>query len=753
MSTPKIVNLSPAAATAATTDTVDRGRRSFLKTSAGAAAGLTLGVWLPARGQMAGAGRVAGPGMAGGEPAAAGDFAPNAFVRIGTDDSVTVVCKHLEMGQGTFTGLPTLVAEELDARWEQVQPVGAPVDNARYNNLFWGQVQGTGGSTAIANAYEQMRRAGAAARGMLVGAAAEQWQVPAAEITVVDGVVSHPKSGRSAGFGELAEAAAAQPVPEAPTLKDPSAFKLIGKAFLPRKDSKAKCTGVAQFTQDVRLPGMLTACVAHPPLFGAKVRGFDDSAARAVPGVEQVVQIPSGVAVLAYDFWSAQQGRDALTVDWDESGAFTQGSAEILADYRKLAERPGKPVTSIGDAEQALAGAETVIEAEYSVPFLAHAAMETMDCVITPDAGGGVRVINGEQFQTIDQQAVAGVLGLEPSQVRIEMLYAGGSFGRRANPQSDYLVEAAHIFKAAGGKTPVKLIWTREDDTRAGFYRPLYLHRLKAGLDASGKPVAWQHRIVGQSIITGTAFEPALVVDGVDQTSVEGAKEIPYAIPNQAVDLHSPQLPVTVQWWRAVGSTHTAFAVECMLDELAAAAGKDPVDFRVTLMGEHPRERDVLKLAAQRGGWYDPPLPDGRGRGIAVHKSFGSYVAMVAEVTLDGDDGFSVDRVVIAVDCGTVVNPDVVVAQMEGGMGFGLSAALMSEITLVDGAVQQSNFDDYLVLRMDRMPAVEVHLVPSTEAPTGVGEPATPVIAPAVANALAAATGRRFHRLPLKRAA
>ncbi len=737
MSNPKIVNLS---------------RRAFLATGAGAAAGLTLGVWLLTRGQMSGPAKLAGPGMAGGAHAAAGDFAPNAFVRIGTDDSVTVVCKHLEMGQGTFTGLPTLVAEELDARWTQIRPEGAPADAQRYNNLFWGSVQGTGGSTAIANAFEQMRKAGAAARSMLVAAAAGQWQVPAAEITVVDGVVSHPKSGQRATFGELAAAAAEQPVPEAPVLKDPSEFKLIGKAFLPRKDSRAKCTGVAQFTQDVRLPNMRTACVAHPPRFGATVRSFDDSAARAVPGVRQVLQIPTGVAVLADDFWSAQQGRDALVVDWDESNAFKLGSKEILADYRKRADGPGKTVTSTGDADAALANATAVIEAEYSVPFLAHAAMETMDCVITPDADG-VRVINGEQFQTIDQQAVARVLGLKPAQVRIEMLYAGGSFGRRANPQSDYLVEAAHIFKAAGGETPVKLIWTREDDTRAGFYRPLYLHRLKAGLDANGRPVAWQHRIVGQSIATGTAFEPGLVVDGIDQTSVEGAKEIPYAIPNRHVDLHSPQLAVPVQWWRAVGSTHTAFAVECMMDELAAAAAADPVDFRLALMGEHPRERDVLKLAAQQGGWYEPPLPAGRGRGVAVHKSFGSYVGMLAEVTLDGDNGFSVDRVVIGVDCGTVVNPDVVMAQMEGGMGFGLSAALMSEITLVDGAVQQSNFHDYLVLRMDKMPAVEVHLVPSTAPPTGAGEPATPVIAPAVANALAAATGQRFYALPLKRAA
>ncbi len=728
-------------------------RRGFLKTSLGAGAGLTLGVWLPSRADTpSNRPRLAGPGMAGGADAGSGDFSPNAFVRIGTDDSVTVICKHLEMGQGTYTGLPTLVAEELDASWEQVRAEGAPANAGRYNNLFWGPVQGTGGSTAIANSFEQMRKAGAAARHMLVAAAAEQWQVPATEITVRDGIVGHAGSGRQSGFGALAEAAASQPVPEQPKLKDPSEFRLIGNARLPRKDSAAKCNGSAIFTQDVRLPNMLTAVVAHPPLFGASVRGFDDSAALAIPGVEQVVQIPSGVAVLGIDFWSAKQGCDALVIDWDDSGAFKQSSDAILADYRKLAEQPGKPARRDGDVDKALAEASTVIEAEYSVPYLAHAAMESMDCVMEPTADGGVRVINGEQFQTIDQQAIAGVLGIAPEQVQIEMLYAGGSFGRRANPGSDYLIETAHILRASGGKQPVKLAWTREDDTRAGWYRPLYLHRLKAGLDADGKPIAWQQRIVGQSIIAGTAFEQALIVDEIDQTSVEGAANLPYAIPHLSCELHSPKLPVPVQWWRSVGSTHTAFAAECMIDELAEKAGQDPVAFRMALLQGHPRHQGVLKLATDKAGW-GAPMPAGRGRGVAVHESFKSYVAQVAEVTLDGKGGFSVDRVVIAVDCGIAINPDVIVAQMEGGMGFGLSAALLSEITLNDGAVQQSNFQDYLVLRMDRMPRVEVHIVASAEPPTGVGEPATPVIAPAVANALFMASGQRLRTLPLKLAA
>ena len=725
-------------------------RRAFIKTSVGAATGLTLGVWLPARADtQASRPRLSGPGMAGGVDADTGSFEPNAFVRIGPDDSVTVICKHLEMGQGTYTGLPTLVAEELDASWAQVHAEGAPADAGRYGNLFWGPVQGTGGSTAIANSFDQLRKAGAAARQMLVAAAAEQWQVPAAEITVRDGILSHAASNRESGFGALAEAAAKQPVPAEPQLKDPSEFRLIGKAKLPRKDSAQKCNGSAIFTQDVRLPNMLTAVVAHPPLFGATVRGFDDTAAKAIPGVEQVLQIPSGIAVLGLDFWSAKKGRDALDIDWDDSAAFKQGSESILADYRRLAEQPGKPARVDGDADKALADAKTVIEAEYSVPYLAHAAMETMDCVMEPTANGGVRVINGEQFQTIDQQAIAGVLGIAPEQVRIEMLYAGGSFGRRANPGSDYLIETAHILKASGAKQPVKLAWTREEDMRAGWYRPLYLHRIKAGLDADGNPIAWQQRIIGQSIIAGTAFEQALIVDEIDQTSVEGATNLPYAIPHLTCELHSPKLPVPVQWWRAVGSTHTAFAAECMIDELAEKAGQDPVAFRMALMESHPRHQAVLKLAAEKAGW-GAPLPAGRGRGVAVHESFKSYVAQVAEVTIDGKGGFSVDRVVITVDCGIAVNPDVIVAQMEGGMGFGLSAALLSEITLADGAVQQSNFHDYQVLRMDRMPRVEVYIVPSTEAPTGVGEPATPVIAPAVANALFMASGQRLRTLPLK---
>ncbi|MDH3527211.1 MAG: xanthine dehydrogenase family protein molybdopterin-binding subunit [Gammaproteobacteria bacterium] len=731
-------------------ETVMISRRLFLVKSMVAGAGLTLGMALPGCSREEAAQESlpeAGPGKAGGAVVAESHFAPNAFVRIGADDRVTVIIKHLEMGQGTYTGLATLVAEELDAAWSQIEVEGAPADANTYNNLFWGKLQGTGGSTAIANSYEQMRNAGAAARHMLVAAAARQWQVPAADIDVQDGVLRHAASGRQATFGTLAELAAQEAVPETVFLKDPEEFRLIGTR-VPRKDSRAKVNGSALFTQDVQLPGMLTALVVHPPRFGARLKDFDASKAKQVPGVVEVVGIPAGVAVLANDFWSAKKGRDALQVEWDETDAFMLGSAELVAQYRALADTPGSSVRNDGDAGSALQSARQTLQTTLAFPYLAHAALEPMNCVMqrTPD---GVEVWNGEQYQTPDQQAVAGVFGIAPEQVKINMLYAGGSFGRRANPHSDYLVETATIVKAIGGRAPVKLVRTREDDMRAGYYRPLYVHKIEAGLDAAGNPVAWHHRIVGQSIAADTAFEGALIKDGVDVTSVEGVSNLPYAIPNINVELHSPVHPVPVQWWRSVGSTHTAFAVETFIDRLAAAAGRDPVVFRRALLKAHPRHLGVMELAADKAGWGSPLAP-ARGRGIAVHESFNSYVAQVAEVTVHADKTFSVDRVVIAVDCGIAVNPDVVRAQMEGGMAFGLAAALNSELTLEQGRVVQSNFHDYRVLRIDEMPEVEVHIVTSTQPPTGVGEPATPVIAPAVANALSAATGQWFDRLPLQ---
>jgi isoquinoline 1-oxidoreductase beta subunit len=512
-------------------------RRDFLKVTGG----LTLAIVLPnARAQS-------GPGKTTGTVIAGAIFEPNAFVRIGPDSTVTVIAKHLEMGQGTYTGLATLVAEELDADWSQIRVAGAPADAKRYNNLFWGPAQGTGGSTAIANSFEQLRKAGASARAMLVAAAAQRWNVPEAQIRVARGVVSH-SSGRRAKFGELAGDAAQLPVPAEVKLKDPKAFVHIGKNAA-RTDAREKSTGTALFTQDVKLPGMLTAVVAHPPRFGGKLKSFDASKTKAVKGVVDVVAfstpVTNGVAVLAADFWSAKKGRDALTVEWDESSAFKQSSADIMADYRKLAEQPGTVARNQGDAAGALAGAARTLEAAYEFPYLAHAAMEPMNCVVRLDADG-CEVWNGEQLQTGDQFALAGLLGIKPEQVKLNMLYAGGSFGRRACALSDYVLEAAAIAKAYGAKAPVKLVWTREDDTKGGFYRPMYYHALKAGLDGGGKLVAWQLRIVGQSILTGTAFEKMLVKNGVDETSVEGASTLPYDIPNLRVEVHSPKIGAVV---------------------------------------------------------------------------------------------------------------------------------------------------------------------------------------------------------------
>jgi len=721
-------------------------RRRFLQ----GGTALTLGFMLPAGAALA-AGKLpaAGPGKAGAGLAAAVTFEPNAFLRIGADNSVTVFSKHLEMGQGTYTGLATILAEELDADWAQVRVEGAPADAKRYNNLFWGPTQGTGGSTAMANSWEQLRKAGAAGRAMLVAAAARRWQVPAGEIAVAGGVVSHAGSGRRATFGELAADAANETVPAEPRLKDPKDFKLVGKRAN-RKDSAAKTDGSAQFTQDVHLPGMLVAVVAHPPRFGGQVRSFDASRARKVKGVVDVVQIPQGVAVLARDTWSAKKGRDALSVVWDDSAAFKLGSDEILARYKALARTPGKVARQEGNADAAFAGAARVIEASYDFPYLAHAAMEPMNCVIRLDADGA-EVWNGEQFQTIDQIKVAAVLGLKPEQVRLNMLYAGGSFGRRACKDADYLIEAAHIAKAIGGRAPVKLVWLREDDMRAGYYRPLFHHALQAAIDADGKLTGWRHRLVGQSILIGSPFEAFLVKDGIDGVSVEGAANLPYAIPNLTVDLHTPtDIGVPVLWWRSVGSSHTAFSTEAFLDEVAAATGQDPVALRLQLLDKHPRHAGVLRLAADKAGWHTPlPAKPGerRGRGVAVHESFNSYVAHVVEVTVAKDGSVKVDRIVSAVDCGTPINPDNIRAQIEGGIGFGLGAMSLA-ITLKDGVVEQGNFDGFAPLRIADMPAVEVHIVPSQAAPTGVGEPGVPPVLPAVANAIAAATGKHLRNLP-----
>jgi isoquinoline 1-oxidoreductase beta subunit len=468
-----------------------------------------------------------------------------------------------------------------------------------------------------------------------------------------------------------------------------------------------------------------------------------------VKGVTDVVQVPAGVAVLARGFWAARQGREALKIAWDEGGAESRGSEELFAAYRDLARQPGTSARRDGDPDGAIAGAARVFEAVYDFPYLAHAPMEPLDCVVRLTAGG-CEVWAGSQLQTVDQAVVAAVVGLPPEKVQVHTLLAGGSFGRRATPNGDVAGEAASIAKAIGGRQPVKLVWTREDDITGGRYRPLYVHRLRAGLDPAGRIVGWEHRIVGQSILKGTPFEPMMVKNGIDGTSVEGAVNLPYDIPSISVELHTTEVGVPVLWWRSVGSTHTAFSTETFLDELAHAAGRDPVDLHRALLKNHPRHLGVLELAAQKAGWGQP-LPPGRARGVAVHESFNSFVAQVAEVSLGPDGLPRVERVVCAVDCGIAINPDVIRAQMEGGVGYGLGGALWSEITLVQGRVQQTNFDTYRPLRIEDMPEVEVHIVPSQAAPTGVGEPGVPPIAPAVANALFHLTGRRVRRLPFAR--
>lgn len=707
-------------------------RRGFIKLMTGAGAGLTLGIHLPA--------------MAAGEKETSGvPFEPNAFIRVNADNTVTIMIKHLDMGQGVTTGLATIAADELDAEWSLVTTQAAPANANLYNNLLFGTVQGTGGSTTIANSFMQMRIAGAKAKAMLVGAAAKIWQVPVDEIVASNSTLSH-QSGKSATYGEVAEIAALQPVPsdEQVVLKTPEQFTLIGKTGTTRKD-KGKSNGTATFTIDVQLEGMLTALVAHPPAFGAKVKSFDATAAKQSPGVVNVVQIPTGVAVIAKDFWSAKTARDKLEIEWDRS-AFNKSTETLKQEYTALTEKPGLPARNDGDAPAVLKNAEGVIEATYYFPYLAHAPLEPMNCVILAE-GDRAELWYGSQLQTIDQMSVAAVLGIPPENVAINTLFAGGSFGRRANSHSDYVVEAANIAKAMPG-VPIKMLWTREDDMRAGYYRPMYVHKIRGSLDKEGNIEAWEQRIVGQSIAAGTAFEPFMVKDGVDSTSVEGAATLPYAIPNLSVQLHTVTLPVSVLWWRSVGHTHTAFSTETFFDELAHQAGKDPVELRRNLLKNHPRHLGVLNLAAEKAGWGSP-LPEGKGRGVAVHESFRSYVAQVVEVSVENGQ-ISVDKVVCAVDCGVAVNPDIIKAQMQGGIGFGLSPALLSEITLKDGGTVQSNFHDYLVLREQQMPEIEVYIVPSAEAPTGVGEPGVPPIAPAVANAVFAAVGKRIYELPMK---
>jgi len=706
-------------------------RREFLKAGAALSGGLIISLYVPHF------------VPAGAATESAKPVALNAFVHIAPDEIVTIISNHSEMGQGIYTSLPMLINEELEADWSNVRVAPAPVA-AVYNHTVYG-IMMTGGSTTTASEYDRFRKMGAMARLMLIAAAAQSWSVDPQNCHAEKGFVVHASSNRRVSYGSLAEAASKITPPTDIPLKDPKDFTLIGKPTH-RLDSPSKTNGTAQFGLDVYIPGMLTALVQRTPVFGGKVVSFDATKAKAVPGVVNVVQVPSGIAVVAKGFWPAKLGREKLEIQWDEGPGANISTVAMREQFAALSHTPGNVARKVGDPAAALAGAAKTITAEYEVPYLAHCMMEPLNTVVDIHEDRA-EVWSGTQFQTGDRAAAAQVAGLKPEQVTLHTTLLGGGFGRRANPACDFVTEAAYVAKAANA--PVKVVWTREDDIRGGWYRPMWYDHFAAGLDPSGNPVAWTHTVVGQSIMDGTAFAQFAIKDGVDSTSVEGAADMIYGIPNLQVDLHSPKNEVPVQWWRSVGHSHTGFSVEAFLDEVAHAGGKDPYELRRALLANQPRMLAVLDLVAQKANWGSP-YPAGHARGIATHFSFDSYVAQVAEVSVDSDGTVHVHRVVAAVDCGRVVNPDTVKAQIEGGIIFGLTAALKTEITLDKGRVQQRNFHDYPMVRMFESPAIEVYIVPSSEKPTGVGEPGVPPVAPAVANAIFAATGKRVRRLPIK---
>lgn len=711
---------------------IPMNRRKLLKSSVTLGAGIVIGFHMPVKSALAQFGAPPPPSP------------PNAFVRIAPDNTVTVISKHTEMGQGIYTGLATILAEELDADWSQMRVESAPVNAQLYMHLMLG-IQGTGGSMSVPNAWQQYRTVGATARALLVAAAAQQWEVDTAGITVAKGVVSHADSGRQATFGELSSLAATLPVPEGMPLKTPDQFTLIGTR-LPKLDVPAKVNGTATYTIDIRRPGLVTAVVAHAPRLGATILSFDDSETRKLPGIVDVVQIPRGVAVLAQNTFTAIRGRDLLKTEWDFTNAVTQGSEDIIREFTALTEQPGTPIQSEGDSAAALAASSRTFEATYVFPYLAHACMEPLDCTI--ELTGAKAVLrSGTQMQSVEQQRVAETLGIPLENVSIETVFAGGGFGRRGNFIPDLEVETASIVKATGGRYPVKLQYTREDDMTAGFYRPLFVHRLRAALDDLGEITAWENRLVGQSFVDGTMFG-FLIQNGVDPIAVEGSFELPYHVPNVSVDWHMAKTSVPTLAWRSVGHTHTAFSKETFLDQLLHAAGKDPVAARLALMHDE-RSKAVLQAAADRYGWGKPATA-GRGVGVAFVECFGGRVAQIAEVSVDAAGRIKVEQVVCAVDCGQPINPQIIEAQVESAIMFGLSAALYGEIKIENGAVQTTNFHNYPVIRMHQAPVIDVVIMPSTESPTGIGEPATPVIGPAVANAYFNLTGKRVYRLPFE---
>ncbi|HWP34098.1 MAG TPA: xanthine dehydrogenase family protein molybdopterin-binding subunit [Thermodesulfobacteriota bacterium] len=700
-------------------------RRTLLKGGAAVGAGLAIGFSVPLGRRAA--------------RAATGVFAPNAWVRIDREGIVTIINPQSEMGQGTFTSMAMIVADELEADWGAVRVEQGPADPV-YGNPNAGGAQFTAGSRSIRDLITVWRRAGAAAREMLKAAAAQEWGVPVAEVEAEQGAVYHRPTGRKLTYAQLVDKAAALPVPQNPPLKRRDQFKLIGKG-VPRLDTPDKVTGRAIYGIDVKVPGMLVATVERCPVFGGRVATFDATRARAIKGVRHVVQISSGVAVVADDYWTAKRGRDALVVVWDEGPNARLDSAAISQGYAALAQQPGLVARREGDALKALGEASRTLEAVYEVPFLAHATMEPQNCTahVRPD---GCDIWVPTQNQTATQQEAMRLTGLPREKVRVHTTMLGGGFGRRG--EVDFVTEAVELSKAVGA--PVKVIWSREDDIRHDFYRPATYNVFRAALDPQGRPLAWFHRIVGPGILIQKG---RAAPNSVDRAAVEGAANIPYDIPNLQVEFHHKDFGVPVGFWRSVGASQNAFITESFVDELAHAAGQDPFEYRRALLGKSPRHKGVLELAADRAGWGSR-LPAGRYRGIAVAFSYGSWAAEVAEVSVARDGSVRVHRVVCAIDCGLAVNPDQIRAQMEGGIVWALTAALKGEITIAGGRVRQSNFHDYPMLRINEMPVIEVHIMPSEEPPGGVGEPGVPPLAPAVANAVFAATGVRIRRLPIR---
>jgi len=710
---------------------MDLNRRAFLKAGAAAGGGLLLSVRLPVSMRDAEAA----------SPTAADRFAPNGFIRIGRDGRVTLIVHKAEMGQGVYTSMPMLVAEELEVGLDQVHLEPAPPDHTLYADPLLHQ-QATGNSTSVRGAWEPLRRAGATGRAMLVSAAAQSWKVDASSCRAERGTVIHVPTGRRVTYGALADAAAKLPVPDTVALKDPKDFRLIGTPAK-RLDSPDKVNGKAQFGIDVKVPGMKVATVAACPVFGGKLAGVDESKAKAVTGVRQVVRLDNAVAVIGDHMWAAQRGLRALDIRWDEGPHAALTTADIVQQLETASQKPGVVARREGDVVRAMAGAARKVEAVYQTPFLAHATMEPMNCTVHVRKDG-CDVWVGTQVQTAAQAAAAQVTGLPLEKVRLHQYLLGGGFGRRL--EIDFIAQAVQIAKRVEG--PVKVVWTREEDTQHGVYKPYFYDRLAAGLDEQGMPIAWSHRLTGSSVMA--RMVPPAFKNGLDPDTIEGAAEPPYTFPNMLVDYVRQEPPgIPTGWWRGVGPTHNVFVVESFIDELAAAAKKDPFEYRRALLAGSPRARGVLELAVEKAGW-GKPLPSGRGRGISLVHAFGeTYIAQVAEVSVSKEGDVHAHRIVVAVDCGMIVNPDTVKAQMESGVNFGLGAALFNEITLKDGRVEQANFNNYRALRINEAPVIDVYLVKSAEAPGGIGEPGTCGVAPAVTNAIFAATGKRLRKLPV----